>query len=72
VNSVYSIRIYVDAELYWDILWVMFGEASDLTVDREGAAIVGATLNAGLVVSQADAVGSITVPDGASPWWPET
>jgi len=73
LNTVQSAKIYVSDTEYWEISWLMFGEASDLTVDREGAAIVGASLNAGLVVSQligeVQTLGEINTPD-LETWWP--
>ncbi len=72
VNSHSYIRLYVTAATYWDIGFVRWGEASDLLVDREGATILGATLN-GQWSGFADIVttstkGYIKKPD-VSTWW---
>lgn len=46
LNAENGLRVYVTATTYWLFDYVVWGEASDLTVDRESAAVVGATLNA--------------------------
>jgi hypothetical protein len=73
VNSHSYIRLYVTATTYWDIGFVIWGEASDITVDREAAAIVGATMN-GQWTGFADVDGNATEgyikKPGDVSWWP--
>ncbi len=74
-NLIVGIRFFVDATLYWEILWGMFTDISDVQVDIETAAMVGATLNASLNavvnLTAGDTVGSVKTP-AASPVtvWP--
>lgn len=71
-NSIAGIRLFVDATTYWEILWGMFTDISDIQVDIETAAMVGATNNAamnGIVsVSATDTIGSIKTPAAATFW----
>ncbi len=72
-NDINAIRLFVDATTHWEILWGMFGEISDILVDIETAAVIGATLNAsmnGLAdIASSDTIGSIKTP-AASTFWP--
>ncbi len=72
LNAIHAVRLYVSATLYWEILWGIVGEASDIQIDREGAAIVGATINlpwTGIATIAAAATkGSIKTPAGATFW----
>lgn len=72
VNSHSYIRLYVTATTYWDIGFVQWGEASDLMVDREAAAVIGATLNGQWTgwasVDAASTKGYIKDPSTAA-WW---
>ena len=76
VNDVLKARLYVNATDYWEIYYIIFSDASDLTVDREGASIVGASLSAKLAISTdtdeygAPVLGHITQPDETTEWWP--
>ena len=73
VNDAKAVRLYVDDTDYWEILWMRFGALSNIVVDKETNAIVGATLNANLVIICEDdgtTVGSITTPGAVSAWWP--
>lgn len=73
VNAHSYIRLYVSATEYWDIGFVKWGEATDLTVDREGAGMIGATLNGQWtgyeLVDAAFAEGYIKTPAVVT-WWP--
>lgn len=73
VDDEKAIRIYVTGALYWLLEWGIFGEVSDLLVDRESAANVGATLNLSMKgyadVDAAATEGSITEPD-STVFWP--
>ena len=70
VNAVNAVRIFVNATLFWEILWIMFSENSGLEVDVEGAAVVGATINGALnmftLIAAAQTAGSIKDPAGVS------
>lgn len=72
VNSIAAIRLYTSASAYWELLWVMFGEASDIQTDIEGGSLVGATLNASMnavaTVGETDTVGTIKTPAEATIW----
>lgn len=72
VNDENRCRIYVDATTYWLVEFIKFGEASDLAVDREGAAVVGATLNAQFTgfadIAGTCTEGEITDPASATFW----
>ncbi len=72
-NAIKHLRVYVDATTYWDLKWVMFGEASGLEVDREGATPVGATMNAHMEgftdVEGTPTEGQIAEPD-STVFWP--
>ena len=74
-NTESAVRLYDDATSFWLIEWIKFGAASSLLVDREGAGLVGATMNAEhmplATVDAAIAEGSITTPD-TNEWWPLT
>lgn len=41
-------RVYVDATTFWDLKWIRIEELSDLDVDIETGAPVGAVINAGM------------------------
>lgn len=73
VNDDNRLRVYVDATTFWLFEFVKWAEASDLTVDREAAAIVGATLNAQWSafspVDGTSTEGQIVQPD-TTVWWP--
>ncbi len=75
VNTIAGMKLYVNSTLYWEILWTIFGEMSDIQVDIETSAFIGATQNASMnglaVVSASDTIGSIKTP-AASPVtiWP--
>lgn len=47
-NTVKAVKLWVDATTFWLINWGMIGELSNLEVDRETAAPVGATVNGSL------------------------
>lgn len=74
VNTVKALQFYVNATEYWQVLWGVFGEASDLLVNREQVNVVGATLNGRMTavrtIGSTVTKGSITKPGGASAWWP--
>lgn len=75
-NSVRGLRIYVTDTLYWELLWVMFGDATGLKVDRKTGAILGYTQNAAMCatceIGGTPTKGHILLPDAAhTQWWPE-
>lgn len=45
-NTHYAVRVYVTAALYWEFRWMLFGEASNIDVNREDPGIVNYTANA--------------------------
>lgn len=72
-NNVRGVRIYVNADTYWELLWMMFTGLSNVTVDIERGTVVGADLAARFVVSQQiggnTIYGTIKAPGNAT-WWP--
>jgi len=72
-GDIQSARVYVDATTFWDLNWIMFGEASGLEVDIEGPGIVGATLNSSMNgftgIAATPTVGFIKTP-AAVTYWP--
>jgi hypothetical protein len=72
-NSIAAIRFHVSASLFWEIRWGIFGDISDINIDIETAAMVGATLNASLNVIEnidsTDTIGAIVNP-ATSDFWP--
>lgn len=73
VNEVQHVKLFVDATTFWELKWARFGEASDMEVDRENAAIVGMTLNAEMegftLIATVPTEGYIKKPD-ATTFWP--
>lgn len=69
-NDVKIVHVYVNATDYYEFNWLIFGEATDLSVDREQATIVGGTLNAKFCIEQGGALGVLTLPDETQ-FWPE-
>jgi len=75
-NLVSGIRVYVDAAKteYWEFCWGIFGDASGLEVDREGASPVGATLNLAMTgftnvgSDETPSVGHVLTPAGDQVW----
>ena len=72
-GDIKCLRLYTTAARYWEIYWAMFGELTGLKVDRETAALVGATINGSLngaaIVAATPTVGHIITPTPAT-WWP--
>lgn len=58
-NSIYSVKVYVTAAAFWEFEWIKFGEASGVTVDREGAGHIAYTAN-GAFTGFAEVTGSMT------------
>ncbi len=73
INAEKRMRIYVDSTTYWLVEFVKLAEASDLTVDIEAGALIGATQNfqwtAYADVAGSQTEGEITDP-GSTTWWP--
>ena len=67
------LRLFVNASEFWEFKFIRFADASDVGVDVEAGAVVGATLNAQwsafAEVSSVCTEGSIKKPD-ASTYWP--
>jgi hypothetical protein len=72
-GDIKAVRLYSTAARFWEIYWGIFGELTGLKVDRETAALVGATCNGSLngatVVGGAATVGHVT-PPSTTVWWP--
>jgi len=72
-GDVKEVHLYVDDTLFWSLKWVIFGDASDLKVDVEEAAIVSATLNGAMngtaLLVATQTLGEIAQP-GPTVWWP--
>lgn len=71
-NTIKGLRLHSTASTYWELLWVLFGDASDLTVNREQVNVVGCSYSGkyrGItLVGSADTKGSIKKPGGATYW----
>lgn len=48
-GSIREVRLYYSATEYYKLKWMIFGEQSGITVDREGGAFVGVNIGASLV-----------------------
>ncbi|HOM61927.1 MAG TPA: hypothetical protein PLP49_10910 [Anaerohalosphaeraceae bacterium] len=72
-NTLKIVRVYVDATTFWEFDAVLFESITDLTIDRENAAVVGFTANAQFTgFYQRDTswiTGKITKPS-EDIWWP--
>jgi len=72
-NTLWGVRLYVNATEYWELLWALFSEASGVEVDRESAAMIGATLNAAFngytKIQTVETEGHILDP-ASEAWWP--
>lgn len=76
-NDVRECKLYVDATTFWHLKWMRFGNLGGVDVDREGAGLIGATLNAGMTgytnvgaPPGTPTEGFIKTPATAF-WWPE-
>jgi hypothetical protein len=67
-NTTATLKVYVTATTFWEFDWVMFGDLTGITVDREGAAILGATVNAFMCGYSGGAAGYIKKPDTTTFW----
>lgn len=75
-NTEKFVKVFVNATDFWLLQAIRFEGLTDLVVDRETAAIIGATLNGSFSGYYAGALGAITegtivLPD-ESVWWPGT
>lgn len=75
LDDIKTVRIYVTASDYWDFRWIRFEGITDILIDIENAAIVGATITgvfSGYEVDGSDgtnvAQGGIVPPSG-TPFW---
>lgn len=59
INEEGQLRMYVDATTYWDLKWMKCDAVADAVVDVETAAVVGVTLNFGMM-GFADVAGTPT------------
>jgi len=69
LNDTAVLSLYTTAALYWEITWAMVSDIADIVMDREAAAMVGATMSFAHVISQSAVMGTIKKP-GGSTWWP--
>ena len=72
-GTITGVQMFVNDTEFWEILWAIIGEVSDIQVDRETHAVIGATVNAALnfvtPIAATDTIGSITLPS-TTVWWP--
>lgn len=72
-NTLKAVKIFVTSTLFWELRWILFGEASGIEIDREGGALIGATLNGEFngftEIAEVMTEGYIKKP-GAVGWWP--
>lgn len=61
------LRMYVDSEQYWDVMWAKIREYSGLSVNREGA-IIQRTCNLDMNGDLGGNPGSLKHPDGSVMW----
>lgn len=66
-----KLKLFIDATLFWELLWGNVRDFSGLTADRESGAILARTINIDMTAntSSGGALGSIDLP-GAVEWWP--
>lgn len=73
INSQQQYKVFVNATLFWEFLYMSVQDLSDLTVDIEGAGMVGATVNTMFTgfadIEGTETVGKIDKP-GAVGYWP--
>ncbi len=71
-NTVYAVRVYTTATLFWLIKFMRASELGGMDVDIEGNSIVGCSINLGLNaftdVSATPTEGIIVDPDSATRW----
>lgn len=71
LNSISGLRLYADDTLFWALDYVIVQEHTDLEVDAEGATLIGATINFGMVghtdagTTPVPTVGSIKTPESS-------
>ena len=68
-GTIAKAKMYVTATLFWNLEWIIVGESTDLEVDIEAAAIVGATQNSMMNGFDGGVAGKIEKP-GAVAYWP--
>ncbi|HUT59180.1 MAG TPA: hypothetical protein VNA25_15130 [Phycisphaerae bacterium] len=71
-HTVYAIRVYVTAALFWDIRWMIFSDASGIDVNREQPNLVSYTANAQFTgweyISSTWTEGEVLDPATATVW----
>lgn len=66
----YQVRLYTTDTLFWSLKWVKVTEYSNITVDADTGAIIGATVNCAMNGHVAGVIGSIRLPGAVADWWP--
>jgi len=72
-NTLKIVRVYVDATTYWEFDAVLFESITDLTIDRENAAVVGFTANAqftGFYQRDTSWITGKIIKPSEDIWWP--
>lgn len=70
-NSLKSVRVYVESDKFWQFDAILFGGLSDITIDREAAAMIGASLEGNFTGHyNSETEGQIIMPN-TTVWWPE-
>lgn len=67
-----ALRIYVDADDYWELFWGRVQDFTGITADRSTGAIIQQTINIGMDGFDETAdpcYGHVLMPDGTH-WWP--
>jgi hypothetical protein len=71
-----ALRLYVDPANYWEILWMIVQDVSEVRVDLKTKALVGATISLGWnaleLIGGTATLGHIARPGDTTPWWPPT
>lgn len=73
-GDVVALRLYVDADDYWELFWGRVQNFTGITVDRSTGAIVQQTVNIamdGFIATEDPCYGHITLPDDTVYWPPE-
>lgn len=67
-NSIYAVRVYTTASLFWLIKWLKTGELGGMEVDVETGSLVGASLNMALTAFTGGVEGIVQDPASATKW----
>lgn len=64
----YYMRLYTSATAFWDLEWMTPENYTGIVVSPQSGAIIGHTVNMGMVALSGGALGSIVLPDTTTYW----